>query len=323
MVRHLNKIIFIVVMALLAGCASTAKKGAGESDEMKTAQVALSAGDYEKAYNLYLEVDNKFSDPLAQFTLGNFFRNGWGRETDPMTACQWFGKSEEGGVPYGQHLFGECLEQGVHQKADPLAAAHWYAEAAEGGHVISNCHLGRLYMTGAGVEKNPERALELCSAAAGSSIAAMTWMGRFYLEGDPSIQNNTQAWLWFKQAAEYRQSEAFYYLGLMLEKGLVEDMPAEAALGMYEQAAVKGQIKAYYPTGRLYFDSRSPETGLPVAEDLAKAYMWLTAAQRKVDDEVQLKAAEVLSQEVLKIMPGTWIKELDERVDDNLKENHY
>ena len=307
-------------MALLAGCSHSSKKGIGQSDEMEAAQIALTAGDYEKAYSLYSKAEKKYGDPLAQFSLGNFFRSGWGRAVDPVTACQWYGKSAQGNIPYGQHLYGECLEQGVHQKADPLAAAHWYAEAAKGGHVVSNCNLGWLYMSGVGVDKNPETALELCSTAAGSSTVAMLWMGRFYLEGDPSIRNNGQAWLWFKQAAEYRLPEGFYYLGLMLEKGLVDDLPAGAALGMYEKAATKGYIKAYYPTGRLYFEARSPETNLPVAEDLAKAYMWLTAAKRKVDDEAQLKAVEGLLEEVLKIMPETWVKELNDKVDHHLKQ---
>lgn len=322
-VRHLNKIIFIVVMVFVTGCSDTSKQGVGESDEMKAAQIALSAGDYEKAYELYNEADKKYNDPLAQFTLGNFFRNGWGRAPDPATACQWFGKSAQDGTPFAQHLYGECLELGVHQKADPLAAAHWYTEAVKGGHLASNCNLGQLYMVGAGVDKNPKKALELCAGAAASSTIAMLWMGLFYLEGDASIKNDAQAWLWFKQAAEYRQPEGFYYLGLMLEKGLVDNSSAEAALGMYEQAAAKAYIKAYYPTGRLYFESRrNPESSLPVAEDLAKAYMWLAAAKRKAEDGAQLKSAEAFLQEVLKIMPETWIKELDERVDKHLKENH-
>lgn len=323
MAGHEKKIIFIAAMALLAGCATTANKGIGESDEMKAAQTALSMGEYDKAYKLYLEAEEKYDDPLAQFTLGNFFRSGWGREPDAVTACQWFGKSAEGGIPFGQHLFAECLEHGVHQKADPLSAAHWYTEAAKGGHVVSNCHLGWLHMTGTGIGKNPNRALELCAAATARSPAAMTWMGRYYLEGDQSIRNNTQAWGWFKQAAEYRQPAGFYYLGLMLEKGMVEEMPAEATLGMYEQAATRGCISAYYPTGRLYFESRRhPETGLPTEEDLAKAYMWLSAAKKRVEDETQLQATEALLQQVLKIMPETWIKDLNERVERHFKELH-
>lgn len=309
-------------MAILTGCANSSKKGTGESDEMKAAQLALTAGDYEKAYSLYSQAEKEYADPLAQFALGNFFRSGWGRAADPAIACQWYGKSAQGGIPFAQHLYGECLEQGIHQEADTLTAAHWYAEAAKGGHVVSNCNLGWLHMRGAGVDKNPKKALELCSGAAGSSPVAMIWMGRFYLEGDPSIKNDGQAWLWFKQAAEYRQSEGFYYLGLMLEKGLVEDMPAEAAREMYEEASAKGYIKAYYPTGRLYFEARNPETNLPTAEDLAKAYLWLSAAKRVAEDETQLKAAEALLQEVLKIMPETWIKELDEKVGHHLKEHH-
>ncbi len=290
---------------------------------MEAAQASLSAGDYEEAYELYIEAEEKYADPLAQFTLGNFFRSGWGIAPDPVIACQWFGESADGGIPYGQYLFAECLEQGVHQEADPLAAAHWYAEAAKNGHTISNCSLGWLYMKGLGVEKNPQKALELCASATSTSPVAMTTMGRFYLEGDPSIQNSTQAWGWYKQAAEYRQPEGFYYLGVMLEKGLVENSSVDAALGMYEQAAANAYVDAYYPTGRLYFEGRrNPETGLPTEEDLAKAYMWLTTAKRKVEDETQLKSAEALLQEVLKIMPETWINDLDERVEQHLKENH-
>lgn len=318
-------ILFTVSISLIAGCAVKGTNVRERPDKLKHAQKALTSGDYDTAYKLYLEAQKEegLNGHLAQFSLGLFHKNAWGRNEDQVSACRWFGKSSEGGIPYSQHLYAECLEAGTLGEVDYKGATNWYAEAAEGGYSISNCNLGWLYMTGAGVEKNPLRALELCHSAVNSSTAAMVWMGRLLLEGDQSVRNYDQARQWFEQATQYKLPEAFFYLGVMVEKGLVKDVPLQVARKMYEEAAAMAYVAAYYPAGRLYFEGpHDTETGLISEHGLAKAYLWLSAAKSKPYSEEHFRAATDMLKEVLKVMPESWIHDLDHKVERHIEENH-
>ena len=59
----------------------------------------------------------------------------------------------------------------------------------------------------------------------------------------------------------------------------------------------------------------------PPADDLAKAYMWLSATQRRSTDERELEQARAMLEQVRAIMPGTWAPTLDERVEAHLAGN--
>ncbi|MDP1557430.1 MAG: tetratricopeptide repeat protein [Nitrosomonas sp.] len=288
---------------------------------MKEAQAAMVSGDYEKAYAKYRRAAENEKNPLAQFSLGLFYQNGWGRAMDKVAACQWFEKSAQGGIPTGQHLAGICLEEGVHRPTDPAAATVWYQKAAEGGHYLSYCHLGNLLMTGNGVAKDPEKALALCHPAAlQGSVPAQIWMGQFYLQGDPSVRSIPEAYRWFAAAARKQAPEALYHLGMIMQQSTLEGHTAEKSRHMFEQAAALKYIPAYFQAGKhFYLAQPDPETGQLSAEHLAKAYLWLSVAIQRSQYPEEIAAAKMILQQILTIMPETWLAGLDQKIIQHLQ----
>ena len=63
-----------------------------------------------------------------------------------------------------------------------------------------------------------------------------------------------------------------------------------------------------------------PETGRLSAEHLAKAYLWLAAALQRSQDPEEIIAAKAIMQEILVIMPETWLASLNQKVTQHLQE---
>lgn len=320
----MKKALLIFLCTLMPLSEGSSHAQADNSNQiMKDAQAALASGNHEKAFAGYHAAVRNDNNALAQFSLGLFYQNGWGRAIDQVTACQWFEKAAQGGIPAAQHLTGICLEAGMHRSADAAQAAIWYQKAAQAGHLHSYCHLGNLYMTGNGVPKDPVKAIRLCHPAAQQgSTPAQIWLGKFYLHGDPSIQDMQEAYRWFGIAAQKQAPEAFYYLGAIMHKGLVEGHTPEKTRQMFEQAATRKFAPAYFQAGEHFYHAEpDPGTGQLSAEHLAKAYLWLSAAmQRSVNPEEIVAAKEIL-QQILTIMPKTWLAELDQKVTQHLQSN--
>ena len=305
---------------------SIAKADAGltNAQVLKEAQAALASGDYEKAFAAYQVVAENNENTLAQFSLGLFYQNGWGRTKDEVTACQWFEKAAKGGIPTAQHLTGTCFERGIHHPASSETAAIWYQKAAQSGQSHAFCNLGNLYMTGQGVPKNPIKALELCHPAAQQgSVPAQIWMGKFYLEGDHSVRDYKKAYQWFELAAQKQSAEAFYYLGIIIRQGLLPEHSAQKAQQMFEQAAALKYVPAYFQTGKGFYNAQpDPETNQLSAEHLAKAYLWFSAAIQQSEDAEEITEAIQILKQVLAVMPKTWLADLDSKVTQHIEADH-
>ncbi|MFQ5766235.1 MAG: tetratricopeptide repeat protein [Rhodospirillales bacterium] len=291
--------------------------------ELEEAQAALSAGEYDKAFREYRRFAEEKGNPLAQFTLGLFFQLGWGRPVNPVAACQWHEKAAAGGIPAAQHFLADCLVEGIHRPADAATAALWYERAAQNGHTVSLCSLAALYIAGRGIPKEPAKGLALCRQAAEAGfVRAQVLMGRFLVEGDPEVRDPGAALAWFEAAARQGSAEAQYRLGLMLRDGLGGPKDPATARIRFETAASQGHVPAYFPTGALYFEAPpDPETNRQRAQDVAKAYLWLSAAAKRSKDPDELdRTAEMLAK-LRRIMPETWLPTLDEKVARHLAEH--
>jgi len=283
--------------------------------EVKRAQKALAAGDYAKAYAEFSRIEQQNNNPLAQFNLALFHEYGWGRPVNQIEACRWYAKAAEGEIPAAAHFYANCLIKGTHRKADPRLAAHWYQRSADLGHHASLCALAELYMQGNGVAKDPAKGLELCErSAVQRSTPSMLRLGRFYLEQD-DIRDLPLAQHWLSAAAQQQSVQAQFLLAIMLRDGQGGASNPLAARKWFETAASLGYREAYFPTAQLYFDAPGdPLTGTWSAKDLAKTYLWLSAAaQGTVDPKQQAKATEMLKQ-VREVMPKTWAPDLDAKV---------
>lgn len=315
--KFVNLLTIIIIVIFIPGPVQARTDLAAE---LKEAQKTLAAGDYEKAYAEYIKIAREKNNPLAQFTIGLFYQSGWGRAVNSVEACRWYEKAAAGSIPAAQHFLGDCLMEGIHRTPDPAMAAAWYGKAAALGYHLSLCSLAELYMTGNGVRKDFKKALELCrQAAERASVPAQVRMGRFLLEGDESIRDFEKAFHWFELAAQKNSAQAQYYLAVILRDGLGRPRAPEAARYWFEMAASQGYTPAYFPTAQLYYNAPvDPQTGKPPAHNLAKAYLWVSAATKRTTDSKELSQAADMLEKIRTIMPKTWEPKLDEKVAEHL-----
>lgn len=313
-----NHTLLIAVLFLFAAPSAQAEKKNDIAAELQPAQKLWADGDYKNAYDQMLRFADK--NPLAQFFVAYFHKNGLGRKADEKKACRWFEKAARGKIPAGRHFYGDCLAQGINQAADSQAAIEWYKKAADGGHLISLCSAGDLYIKGKGVEKNARLGLELCTQVAqANSPPAMLKLGDYYRAGTDVPQDLKAARYWYQQAAERRSQEGQYQLGVMLSEGLGGEADLNAAVYWLETAAGEGYAPAYLPTAILYANAEvNPETGMLEPEHLAKIYMWNSAAKATADDPAQQAEIARIEGMVLSVMPDTWRPALDKRVAEHL-----
>lgn len=315
--HELKKGLVPIFLSLLA-LAPCAQAGVDYNAELKPAQRALAAGDYTKAYGLYSRRAAK--NPLAQFTLALFYREGWGRPADPAEACRRFEKAALGNIPAAQQFFGDCLAHGIGHAADGKAAVEWYRKAAANGIAYALCSAGGLYIKGTGVEKDVQQGLALCiQAARAESPPAMLRLADYYREGTDVPQDLAAARHWYQQAAERHNPEAQYRLGIMLGKGQGGEADPAAALFWLETAAGEGHAPAYLPAAILYANAApDPQTGALAPEHLAKIYLWTSAAKARAADPAELAETARIEAMVLAVMPASWRPELDRKVAEHL-----
>ena len=286
--------------------------------ELARADKALAAQKYELAYKEYARVAAR--NPLAQFNLGLIEREGWGRAPNPVAACAWFDKAAQGNIPAAQQFFGDCLAAGIGQAADGKAAEAWYQKAAQSGIAYALCSAGQLYIRGQAVAKDLAYGLGLCAQAAqAGSTPAMLRIADYYRDGKDVPQDLAAARYWYQQAAENRDHVAQYRLGVMLGQGEGGDANPALALSWLEHAASEGYAPAYLPVAILYGNSApDPATGMLTPANLAKIYMWSSAAKATTKNPAELAEIEGIEQQVDQVMPAEWKPELDRRVAEHL-----
>lgn len=313
------KRILLLVSVLLAGlpfiCAAKPNTWV---EEVKVAQAALAAHDYPTAYKLYLQ--QAAGNPLAQFMLGMFHKNGWGRAVDPAGACRWFERAAQKRIPTAEHYWGDCLAEGIERKPDIPAALGWYGKAAGDGHFLSQCSAADYYIKGRGVAKDINRGIEMCKQVAqANSPPAMLKLAHYYQDGSDMPYNPAVARYWYEQAAQFGVAQAQYALGQMLAQGEGGEADEAAARYWLEAAASTGYAQAYLPTAELYANTPpQPDTGVLSPQDLAKIYLWTAAAKARADNDDQRKRIARIETLLDPVLPATWRPDLDKQVAEHL-----
>jgi TPR repeat protein len=284
------------------------------STEIQGAQKAQAAGNYALSYSKYQQVSKH--NPLAQFVLGLFEQNGWGRKPNPVAACAWFEKSAQSHIPTGEHFWGDCLAQGIGRAVDIPAALGWYEKAATHGHFISLCSAADYYVRGNGVPQDVQKGVAMCAQAAQSnSPPAMLKLAGYYEDGGALPRNLAAARYWYQQAAERHAALAQYRLGLMLAEGKGGEPDLDGALFWLETAASEGMADAYLPTAIMYANAPvQPSTGALAPDHLAKIYLWIKAAKARDRDPARQAEIARIESMVLSVLPPTWQPDLDSKV---------
>src|SRR5450830_36619 len=163
---------FLLLILTLLSAIPAAAASSSYDKPLGKAYALLAVQDYAHAYSAFQRYGDR--NPLAQFSLGLFHQNGWGRPVNADIACNWFLKAAQGKIPTALHYAGDCLMRQPDAPGHATAALADYLAAADNGHLISLCSAAEFYIRGRYVARDVAQGLALCTRAAlASSPPAM------------------------------------------------------------------------------------------------------------------------------------------------------
>ena len=108
---------------------------------------------------------------IAQYNLGNCFKDGKGVGKDLAKAVEWFTKAAEQGNADAQYNLGMCYQDGKGVEQDLKKAVEWYTKAAEQNNATAQYMLALHYDFGIGINKDKKKAIELYTLSAKQGYA--------------------------------------------------------------------------------------------------------------------------------------------------------
>lgn len=174
----------------------------------------------------------KENDADAQHNLGLLYAYGrLGLKQDEKQACLLYIQAGKKGHPGAQYSLGIMCLNGRGVKKSDEKAFLLFQMAKKQGHVRAQCYLAWMYMNGRGVDKD-----------------------------DGQEANDKKAFLLYKELAEQNCLEAQYMVAWMYAHGRGVTQDKKQARTWYEEAAVRGHVKAETKLTRL----RAKESSLKV-----------------------------------------------------------
>jgi localization factor PodJL len=172
------------------------------------------------------------------------------------------------------------LSDGAFSNGGAARAARWLEKAAGQGHLEAQFMLASLYERGAGVAKDETKAMSLYRNAANAGhIRAMHNLG-VLLSARESLQDYSEAAVWFARAAQAGLTDSQYNLALLYERGLGVEQDLSRAYLWYRAAGRGGDKEAARQAERLKralpagADGTQASSWRPTLEDRSKAPDW-------------------------------------------------
>ncbi|GET02861.1 kinase-like domain-containing protein [Rhizophagus clarus] len=216
---------------------------------------------------------------IAQYKLGNVYKEGEDTEKDERKAFEYYKKSAEQGHVNAKFQLGYCYDKGIGTDINKIKAFELYEAAKEKNSDAQN-YLGSLYENGQGIEKNPKEAFQCYKKAAEKKNKIAQYnLGRSYELGIGIKRDDKQAFNIYKELANEGYLDAIFKLGNCYNKGIGTDINKRTALELYEKAAMKDNTEAQICLGTLY------ENGQGIDKDPKKAFEWYKKAAEH-DNEV-------------------------------------
>jgi uncharacterized protein len=216
----------------------------------------------------------------------------------------------------------------AYNKGDFATALRIYRELAERGDAVSQYALGRMYVRGEGVPKDPDQARYWFSIARDQTAALKAYnrgdhatamriyrplaeknqslaeyiIGLMYANGQGVAENYGEALKWLKKAGEHGEAKAQFSVGVIYFKGLGVPQNHAEASKWYRRSADQGNATAQYNLGAMY------AKGETMAQDSVTAYMFYTLAAK-----LGIKAAETAKEQLARSMSATQVAEAEKR----------
>lgn len=274
----------------------------------------------ETAFALF-ELAAKNGNPLGCLLLGRCYEAGYGVHKPTQIARKlafqnYYKAVNPEGIYVEEALYevGKCFLLGIGTKICEEKAVWYLSKSAAMGYPYAEYYLGLVYCSGAGVNKDVQKGIELYYKASEKKIAkAFTTLGNIAFYGqygfakniDEAISKYTeaihctdylpseaclnlsrcyqqkkdygQALEILKIGAEKNYADCLNEIGIFHEMGIGVPKNLQQALSWYEASAKKGCGQAIYKLACLY------ETGTGVPQDIRKAIeLFKQAAQKDI-----------------------------------------
>jgi len=150
-----------------------------------------------------------------------------------------------------------------------------FLSAAKQGYVKAQYEVGKCYLSGLGVKRNQEEAINWFHKAAeqGDAEAQENVADLYYNSGKASKQDELESIKWYRKAAEQGNARAQYMLGIIYSKEQGAAQDKDEALKWFRMAADQGHVQAQFRLGSEYYD-RFYLNGQK-DEDRTEAIKWL------------------------------------------------
>jgi TPR repeat protein len=111
---------------------------------------AAQSGDYATALREWTPLAEQ-GNVVAQYNLGQMYREGNGVPQDYKTMIKWYTLAAEQGYAKAQFNLGNMYNEGKGVTQDYKTAVKWYTLAAEQGYAKAQSNLGFMYYHGEGI----------------------------------------------------------------------------------------------------------------------------------------------------------------------------
>lgn len=209
---------------------------------------------YEQAYDAIYDKAFGECDPAAMVDLSYFYFDGENTERNYDYAVRLNQRATSYCYPPAFNNLGICYDSGMGLKKDLAKSHEMQMVAANLGLSVAMNNVSKNFLEGDGVEKSIEEHKEWRRRSAECGcVRAMHSIGDDYYHGENCETNLKKAQFWFEKAIHGGSLDAMNSLGLMYEHGDIEcENGKEMAFNLYKQAALGGNVNAYYSLGDCY-----------------------------------------------------------------------
>ena len=200
---------------------------------------------YEKAVEWY-EKAKQLGSSKALLNIGHLYLDGKYYEKNWQKACDCYLEAmEKANEDDDKGYAALCLGTVFEENEQLEKAFGYYKQAAGLGEAKAYLHLGLLYNTGQGIEKDYNKAFDYFSLAYDNGIEYADYcLGEAYLLGRGTAVNYEKAMQLYEESAENGKTHALLRLGEMYHEGKACEKNDEKAVALYRQAAEDGNEKA-------------------------------------------------------------------------------
>ena len=216
------------------------------------------------------------NDPLAQFALAN-------DSDDKSKADKWFAiaipemqRLAKEGNPKYQFLLAKAYLWGAGIEKNPSKAVFWLKKASAQGNTVALASLSNAYYLGNGTAKNQKLGFDaLQKSALRGSVNSQFHIGEDYLNGDDGVAENREKGIeWLEKAASK---------GFKLAQDILDAYP----IYHYQKPAENGDIEAQLMMGYYFLNGNKSAT------DHKKAFYWYEKAAKSGNRNAQYQLGEM------------------------------